>query len=173
LAKRAIRCHSTSHFVPFFDSILSCKCSVSLSGAVLSENRRLARPGLSGFLLWRLFNLSAEISSKVALDKLYRSQYYSRQELKQGYALALSAWNDTKLFVQHAPPDAKDMEMICFMQVLLSFVLRGHEQALDLHELEISYLNLSAVNHRRLFSHTGNEGAASHLRLDLDPRRFR
>ena len=86
-------------------------------------------------LLFQMYR-AAEHACDTALRKLQDASH-DPQQLHEGYAFAVSAWEDTRTFIQQAPPDGRSMLSVCYLHTLMSILLHGHEQTPDLPRLKV------------------------------------
>ncbi|KAI0313900.1 hypothetical protein OF83DRAFT_491797 [Amylostereum chailletii] len=109
--------------------ILRTEYSITQGGWQV-EDERTGERKLGFGLLYR----AAEHSASLALSKLQEAAS-SGQELDEGYAFAMCAWEDTKTFIEEAPPDTRSMLSVMYLHTLMSVVLKGHDQAPELPQL--------------------------------------
>ena len=59
------------------------------------------------------------------------------ETLREGYAFAHSAWEDSNTYIDEAPPDGRSMATVCQINILMSLLLFGHKLSPDLSELSV------------------------------------
>ncbi|TFY78414.1 hypothetical protein EWM64_g5600 [Hericium alpestre] len=109
-------------------------------GAPKAEGLRTAKkglkcPDLTGYVRFGLLYRAAEHATDLALQ-LLREAVNSGKDFEEGFAFAMSALEDTTVFMNEAPPDTRSMKSVIYIHVLMSLLVRGHEMSADLRDLQ-------------------------------------
>ncbi|KAF9069534.1 hypothetical protein BDP27DRAFT_1293847 [Rhodocollybia butyracea] len=65
---------------------------------------------------------------------------------EEGVAFVMSAWKDSKVFIEEAPPDNRYMSQVLYWNILLGIVIRGPESSDDLNEIQPALQKLSEAD---------------------------
>ncbi|KAF9069485.1 hypothetical protein BDP27DRAFT_1363320 [Rhodocollybia butyracea] len=65
---------------------------------------------------------------------------------EEGVAFVTSAWKDSNVFIEEAPPDNRYMSQVLYWNILLGIVIRGPELSDDLKEIQPSLQKLSQAD---------------------------
>jgi len=129
LANKAIERNSQ---VGFFYYVLTL--GADRESGLRNAKKGLKCPNLTGYVKYGLLYRAAEHASDLAIIKLQKARA-DVQVVQEGYAFAQSAFEDTKTYIQQAPPDGRSMLTVCYIHMLLLVLLHGHEQGTDLPQL--------------------------------------
>ncbi|KAI0027602.1 hypothetical protein K488DRAFT_61000 [Vararia minispora EC-137] len=136
----ATRAIERNPHVGFFYYVLTLEPDKKPGALSNADGLRAAKKGLkckdlTNYVKYGLLYRGAEHAVRLALTNLDNAAP-GEQQFEEGYAFALCAWEDTRDFVLHAPPDNRNMPAVCCMHVILSLLLHGHEQGPDLPQLK-------------------------------------
>ncbi|KZV63430.1 hypothetical protein PENSPDRAFT_640910 [Peniophora sp. CONT] len=130
----AVRSVERSPTIGFFYYILTLIGHGKPEG-LRDAKKGLKCPNLTGYVKHGLLFRATEHACDSALRKLQDASH-DPQQLHEGYAFAVSAWEDSKAFIHHAPPDGRSMLSVCYLHTLMTVLLYGHEQTPDLPRLK-------------------------------------
>ncbi|KAA1477625.1 hypothetical protein DENSPDRAFT_844797 [Dentipellis sp. KUC8613] len=108
-------------------------------GAEKPDGLRIAKkglkcPDLTTYIRFGLLFRAAEHATDLALMYL-QDAITGGKEMKEGFAFAMSAFEDSQTFINEAPPDSSRMRNAIYINVLMSLLIKGHELSNDMHEL--------------------------------------
>ncbi|KAI0054190.1 hypothetical protein FA95DRAFT_1552005 [Auriscalpium vulgare] len=109
-------------------------------GAEDADGLREAKKGLkckvlTPYVRFGLLYRSAEHATELALRKL-QDAMTTGQDLEEGFAFAMCALEDSKIFIDEAPPDARSMKSVIYIYTVMLLLVKGHELSPELHELD-------------------------------------
>ncbi|VDB88342.1 unnamed protein product [Peniophora sp. CBMAI 1063] len=130
----AVRAVERSPTIGFFYYVLAM-VNVGKPEGLRDAKKGLKCPNMTGYVKNGLLYRAAEHACDSAVRKL-QDAIHDEQQLHEGYAFAVSAWEDSKTYIQQAPPDGRSMLSVCYLHTLLTILLYGHEQTPDLPRLK-------------------------------------
>ncbi|KDQ20231.1 hypothetical protein BOTBODRAFT_170229 [Botryobasidium botryosum FD-172 SS1] len=120
-------------------------------GAEKSVGLRIAKkglkcPNLSSYVRFGLLYRAAEHAAELGLGKLQEAALGGGQSWDEGVAFIMSAWEDTKTFVEEASPDTRSMKSALYWHTALSLVVKGDKIQPDLREVQDAITKLDLVD---------------------------
>lgn len=137
-------------------------------GANPTEGLRAAKKGLkckqiTPFVRFALLQRAVDHAADLGLRSLQTAESGSK-DWAEGFAFLNSALEDSKAFIDEAPPDTRHMKSVLQFHILLSATLRGPELSKDLNELQVSI----SENFRLFETHGPCEAALTKLQETYD-----
>ncbi len=74
----------------------------------------------------------------MGINKLQDASELGDQAWQEGIAFLTSALEDSRVYIQQAPPDTRYMKNVLYWNILLRLTIQGPEMSTDLHELNVS-----------------------------------
>ncbi|KAA1477627.1 hypothetical protein DENSPDRAFT_844799 [Dentipellis sp. KUC8613] len=107
-------------------------------GAEKSEGLRFAKKGLKcrnlpSYVRLGLLIHAAEHAADLALRYL-QDAAAGGENIQEGIAFAVCAFEDSQTFINEAPPDSSKMRNAIYINVLMSLLTKGHELSDDMRE---------------------------------------
>ncbi|KAA1477621.1 hypothetical protein DENSPDRAFT_616560 [Dentipellis sp. KUC8613] len=129
IARKAIQ---RSPHVGFYYYVLSL--GVKQADGLRMAKKGLKCPNMTPYVRFGLLFSAAEHAADLALMYL-QDAITGGKEMKEGVAFAMSAFEDSQTFINEASPDSSKMRNACYINVLMSLLIKGHELSNDMHEL--------------------------------------
>ncbi|THH05479.1 hypothetical protein EW146_g9890 [Bondarzewia mesenterica] len=129
----ASKCIERSSRVGFFYYALTL--GADLPDGLRAAKKGLKCPDLTDYVRFGLLYRAAEHAMSLALAKL-EDAMLSGKNLEEGFAFAMTALEDSKTFIQEAPPDTRNMKSLIYIHTLSLLLVKGHELNDDLKELK-------------------------------------
>ncbi|KAH8116088.1 hypothetical protein DFH11DRAFT_1542860 [Phellopilus nigrolimitatus] len=157
LARRALARNSR---VGFFYYVLTL--GVDKAEGLRYAKKGLKCPNLTDYVRYALLFRAAEHALNLGLAALLEAST-GNSGWDEGMAFILSAWEDTKAFMENASPDAIAMKTDICMYIILTFVIKGSEIGPDLKELQVAIEKLKIAY--ELNAHFGRQISKTQTRL--------
>ena len=93
-------------------------------------------PNLTDYVRYALLYRAAEHAVVLGLRVLFEAQE-SDAKFDEGIAFIVSALEDSKAFIDNAPPDTRSMKSVVCIYTIVYFVAKGHELTPDLKALGV------------------------------------
>ena len=132
LAKKAIERNPR---VGFYYYVLSIGATEAIG--LRWAKKGLKCPKLTNYVRYALLYRAAEHAAILGFRVLCEAQE-SDAKFDEGVAFIMSALEDSKTFIDNAPPDTRNMKSVIYVYTLAYFVAKGHELTPDLNDLSVS-----------------------------------
>lgn len=93
----------------------------------------------SPFLRFQLMQRAVEHAGELGISKLQDVSAHGDRAWQEGTAFLMSALEDSRIFIQHAPPDNRHLKRVLYWNILLRLATEGPELSLELNELQVSF----------------------------------
>ncbi|KAH0581992.1 hypothetical protein H2248_011654 [Termitomyces sp. 'cryptogamus'] len=134
------------------------------------EGLRAAKKGLkckhiTPFVRFQLMQRAVEHAGDMVIRILQDSPAVGKAKWEEGIAFLMSALDDTKVFVDEAPPDNRHMNTVLYWYILLTITINGPNLSTDLRELQASPLSPSVTHDDNFCRAIDIEAPKTNLRL--------
>ncbi|EIN09007.1 hypothetical protein PUNSTDRAFT_143642 [Punctularia strigosozonata HHB-11173 SS5] len=96
------------------------------------------KKGLTPFVKTALLNRSVEHAGDLGITALLESHIHGHK-WEEGIAFLMSAWEDAKVYMTEAPPDARNMKTVINWYIVLTLAIKGKEVNPDLGDLRDAF----------------------------------
>ena len=126
------------------NSDLAYFCYIVTLTADNAEGLRYAKKGMkckntTPFVHFQMMQRAVEHAAQMGLSTLQDSSSVRDRKWEEGIAFLTSAMEDSKTYIEQAPPDNRYMKNVSYWRILLTLALHGPELNVDLRELDVSF----------------------------------
>ncbi|KAF9027198.1 hypothetical protein BDZ89DRAFT_1101933 [Hymenopellis radicata] len=118
---------------------------------------------ITPFLKFQLMQRAVDHAGDMGINKLQDASELGDQAWQEGIAFLTSALEDSRVYIQQAPPDTRYMKNVLYWNILLRLTIQGPEMSTDLHELNTARRQLKLAD--EISALVGMPSPATYLRL--------